>query len=160
MIAALFAVDDNGGMGNNGCMPWPHNPDDMKWFKTTTQGHVVVMGRKSWESSDMPKPLPKRHNVVFTNNFIDRPDIEQIKGDVCEGLKYLEKQYPEQTIFVIGGPNLLMQAAPVIKRAYITRITGEYFCDTTLDLNKFLDEFTLVNTLDLKSCIVEEYEAI
>ena len=160
MITALFAVDDKGGMGANGDMPWPTNKDDMKWFKNTTEGHVVVMGKRSWNSPDMPKPLPKRHNVVVTNEFLERNDIEQIKGNVAEGLKYVEEQYNDKTIFVIGGANLLMQAKPVIKKALITRIPGEYICDTILDMKEFLEGFTLINTIDLGSCKVEEYEAI
>lgn len=160
MITALFAVDNKGGMGVNGNMPWPSNKDDMKWFKTTTEGHVVVMGKRSWHSPDMPKPLPKRHNIIVTNEFIERNDIEQIRGDVAEGLKYVEEQYADKTIFVIGGANLLKQAKPVIKKAFITRIPGEYICDTVLDMTEFLEGFTLVNTIDLGSCTVEEYEAI
>lgn len=160
MIAALFAVDEKGGMGVNGNMPWPANKEDLRWFKTTTEGHVVVMGKRSWHSPDMPKPLPKRHNVIVTNEFMDRSDIEQIRGDVCEGLKYVEEQYKDLTVFVIGGANLLDQARPVIQKAFITRIPGEYICDTILDMNKFLEGFTLVNTVDLGTCKVEEYERI
>lgn len=160
MIAALFAVDENGGMGNDGDLPWPMNKDDMRWFKGTTEGQVVVMGRRSWESPDMPKPLPKRHNVVFTNNFMERTDIQQISGDVCEGLKLVESEHLGKEVFVIGGANLLMQAKPVLDSAYITRIPGEYFCDTTIDLDAFLEGFRLVNTLNLGSCVVEEYEAV
>ena len=147
-------------MGVNGNMPWPANKEDLRWFKTTTEGHVVVMGKRSWHSPDMPKPLPKRHNVIVTNEFMDRSDIEQIRGDVCEGLKYVEEQYKDLTVFVIGGANLLDQARPVIQKAFITRIPGEYICDTILDMNKFLEGFTLVNTVDLGTCKVEEYERI
>ena len=160
MIAALFAVDDNGGMGNDGGLPWPMNKDDMKWFKGTTEGQVVAMGRRSWDSHDMPKPLPKRHNVLFTSKFLERTDIQQISGDVCEGLKLVESEQIGKDVFVIGGANLLMQAKPVLDSAYITRIPGEYFCDTTIDLDAFLEGFRLVNTLNLGSCIVEEYEAV
>lgn len=160
MIAALFAVDQKGGMGNDGGMPWPQNKEDMMWFKQTTQGQIVVMGRKTWESSDMPKPLPGRTNVVLTRNFLDRSDIIQANGDVCESLDYLKKQNPKKDIFVIGGENLLVQAKPIIERAYITKISGEYICDTVIDLDNFLQGFKLVNVKDLGTCKVEEYERI
>jgi dihydrofolate reductase len=161
MIIALFAVDERGGMGNQGNIPWPTVKEDMKWFKETTQGQVVVMGKKSWLSPDMPKPLPKRHNVVFTNQFMnEHPDIDQIGGDVCEGLKRVEALYPDNDIFVIGGANLLMQARPVIDRAFITRIPGEYICDTVLNLKEFLEEFAHTNSLELGTCTVELYERI
>lgn len=160
MIIALFAVDERGGLGNNGGMPWPSNKEDMRWFKSTTEGQVVVMGKRSWHSPDMPKPLPKRHNIVVTNEFLDRNDIEQIKGDVVEGLKYAEQQYQNLNIFVIGGANLLMQAKPAINKAFVTRIPGEYICDTVLNMNQFLEGMKLVNIIDLGTCKVEEYETI
>lgn len=160
MINALFAVDNLGGMGNNGDMPWPFNKEDMLWFKKATEGHVVVMGKKSWNSPDMPKPLPKRTNVVFTNEFIDRNDIIQIKGDVCEGLLLIENSHPDQEIFVIGGANLLEQAKPVLDRAYITRIPGTYETDVKLQLDTFLDGFILVKTIQYETCKVETYETI
>lgn len=160
MIIALFAVDQKGGMGNQGNIPWPTVKEDMKWFKETTQEQVVVMGKKSWHSPDMPKPLPKRHNVVFTNDFMDREDIVQMSGDICEGLRKTEELFPDNDIFVIGGANILKQAKPAIKKAFITRIPGEYICDTVLDMDDFLIGFTLVNSLDLGTCVVEMYERI
>lgn len=162
MICALFAVDDNGGMGANGELPWPHNRDDMMWFKETTEGQVVVMGRKTWESSGMPKPLPKRHNVIVTHNFLLREDVVQIRGNVIQGLRYIEHKFKDEDVdlFVIGGPDLLMQAIPVISKVFLTRIPGEYFCDTLIDIDKFLETFELVDQNDLGSCKVEVYEAI
>lgn len=160
MIIALFAVDQLGGMGFNGSMPWPRNREDMKWFKSVTEEQVVVMGKKTWESSDMPVPLPKRLNVLITNNFVDREDIIQIRGDIPESLLEIQRKYPDNDIFVIGGPNILMQAIPVLEYAYITRISGEYMNDVSIDMNKFLENFKLTNTKNLETCKVEEYEAI
>ncbi len=160
MIVALFAVDQLGGMGFSGSMPWPRNREDMKWFKSVTEEQVVVMGKKTWESSDMPIPLPKRLNVLITNNFLDREDIIQIRGDIPTSLVELQSKYPDNDIFVIGGPNILMQAIPVIEYAFITRIPGEYMNDVSIDLDKFLEHFKLCSTQDLETCKVEEYEAI
>lgn len=157
MIAALIAIDDAGGMGFNSSMPWPHNKDDMQWFKKTTQNQIVVMGRRTWDSPDMPSPLPGRHNVLFTNTFIERNDIDQIRGDVCEALKTVQNNNKTQNIFVIGGLNLLMQSKPVLEKIFITRIPGEYLSDTTIDINEFLLGFSLVNKINLGSCTVEEY---
>lgn len=158
MIIALFATDQNGGMGKDNALPWPFNKEDLKWFKDTTEGQVVVMGRRTWDSEDMPKPLPKRKNVVFTNEFFDF-EVEQISGNVCDGLIYLDQKYNED-IFVIGGANLLLQAAPVIRKAFITKIPGTYNCDTSINLDQFLSGLTLISTKDLGTCTVEEYEAI
>lgn len=159
MISALFAVDDAGGMGWKGNMPWPHNKDDMAWFKRTTQNQIVVMGKNTWNSPDMPTPLPGRINVVFTNNFFNVDEVEQIRGDVCEALSALKAHNKKTEIFVIGGANLLMQSKPVLERIFITRIPGEYLSDVSIDLNNFLDGFTLTNKTNLGTCVVEEYHA-
>jgi dihydrofolate reductase len=160
MIIALFAVDENSGMGNQGNIPWPTVKEDMEWFRETTEDQVVVMGKKSWHSPDMPKPLPNRRNVVITNNFMDDDDIVQLSGDVCTALEHIEGMYPDNDVFVIGGADILKQAQPVIECALITKIPGEYLCDTRIDLKEFLTDFILVNTLDLKTCVVEMYERI
>ena len=157
MITALFAVDDVGGMGFKGQLSWPHNKDDMTWFKTQTQNQIVVMGRRTWDSPDMPKPLPGRLNVVFTNNFFDADDVEQVRGDVCEALRALKRHQKKKKIFVIGGPNLLLQSKPVLEKVFVTRIKGEFINDKYINIDEFLEGMTLVNTINLGSCIVAEY---
>lgn len=157
MIAALFAVDEVGGMGFKGQLSWPHNKEDMTWFKTQTQGQIVVMGRRTWDSPDMPKPLPGRFNVIFTNNFFDIDEVEQVRGDVCEALKALKTHHKKKKIFVIGGPNLLLQSKPVLEKVFVTRIKGEFIHDTYINIDDFLDGMTLVNKINLGSCTVEEY---
>lgn len=157
MITALFAVDAKGGMGFQGSMPWPLIKEDMQWFKSTTQNQIVVMGRKTWESPDMPSPLPGRRNVVFTNQFMDRDDIVQVNGDVCEGLKFLKDDLIDKEIYVIGGASLLQQSLPVLDKILVTKIPGEYQCDTFIDLDGFTKEFKLKCVHDLGTCKIEEY---
>jgi dihydrofolate reductase len=160
MIIALFAIDEKGGMGFDGSMPWPRNKEDMQWFKSLTEHQLVVMGKKTWECTDMPVPLPNRLNVLVTNNFIDREDILQLRGDVCDGLLSIQETYPDLDIFVIGGPNLLMQTIPILQKIFITRIPGEYHCDTAIDIDKFLVGFQMVDLKKLETCEINEYEAI
>ena len=157
MIIALFAVDQLGGMGFDGRMPWPRNKEDMKWFKETTEHQIVVMGKKTWNSSDMPTPLPNRVNVLVTNNFINRNDIVQLKGDIPTGLVELQETYPEDDIFVVGGPDILMQSVPVLDCAYITEIPGEYICDVSINLTEFLKDFRLTEKLQLETCTIKKY---
>ena len=71
MINAIFAIDEDGGMGLDGSMPWPTNRSDLDWFKVHTLGHIVVMGRGTWDAKDMPKPLPRRTNWVITSGTIE-----------------------------------------------------------------------------------------
>jgi dihydrofolate reductase len=160
MIIALFAVDQRGGMGFDGRMPWPRNKEDMRWFKKMTDEQLVVMGRKTWDSSDMPTPLPNRLNILITNKFIDRDDIIQIRGDIPTGLLEMQEKYPNDNIFVIGGPDILTQSIPVLEYVFITRIPGEYISDVSIDLTKFLETFKLIETKKLETCEIEKYEAI
>lgn len=139
MINALFAVDHYGGMGFNGTMPWPHNKQDLANFKELTMGHIVVIGRTSWEDKNFPKPLPGRLTYVVTNQPFARPaDTFSIKGDLKEELLKLEKQYPNKTIWVVGGPNVLEQCEGVLDRLYLTHYKGSYKIDTKLNLKSFL----------------------
>ena len=160
MIGAVFAVDEQGGIGRNGTIPWPYNKEDMQWFKHATTNSVVVMGRRSWESPDMIKPLPGRINVVVTNKFLDRDDVEQFSGDVCEGIIRLQEKYTKKNLFVIGGADILLQAKSVLECIYITRIPGEYMCDTHVNLNELLIGFVMTNSQEYGTCMVELYERI
>lgn len=158
MIIGLFAIDDCNGIGMDGRLPWPHNKDDMAWFRSTTDQQVVVMGKNTWNSCDMPKPLPGRTNILVTNNFIENPYIEQVRGDIPEALRIIQETYKDKNIFVIGGENILRQARPVLENLYITRIPGEYQSDVKIDLNSFLEIFSQLETINLGSCIVEKYK--
>ena len=161
MIIALFAVDELGGVGNNGGMPWPPNKEDFKWFRETTLNQVVVMGKTTWNSPDMPKPLPKRFNVVFSNSPAEVEGAHIVfSGDVPKTLQFIDRDYEYDNVFVIGGVNILLQAKPALQKLYITRIPGTYEADTQIDLDSFLNGFILTNTNDLGTCKVEEYEAI
>lgn len=162
MIIALFAVDENGGIGNNNSLPWPYNKEDLQWFKSLTVNQMVVMGRKTWDSVGMPKPLPNRQNVVITNRPIDRNDILQYNGEIITILYDLAELVKDdgRDIFVIGGADIIEQSLPMIEKIYLTRIPGTYECDTTIDIDNFLKHFTLVGTRDIGTCKVEEYETI
>ena len=139
MINALFAVDQYGGMGFNGTLPWPHNPTDMANFKNLTNGHVVVMGRKSWEDPKMPKPLAGRTVYVATHRPVFH--AARIEGDLNEEILKLEKQHPDQIIWVVGGPQILEQCSGIFDRIYLTHIKGSYKIDTKINLKSYLSSW-------------------
>ena len=85
MIKAIFAVDQYGGMGYNGGLPWPHNKADLEHFKKLTFGHVLVMGRRSWADPKLPKPLEGRTVYVASQKPVDY--AYNIKGDLIEDRK-------------------------------------------------------------------------
>ena len=137
MIRAILACDDKGGVSKDGTLPWPHNSKDLKWFKENTAGHVVVMGSTTWEDPHMPRPLPKRTNVLVTSRPTDYNGANRyISGNLLKEIKELEKNYPSLITWVIGGPNIVEQSLGIIDEFYLSRIPGDYDCDTHLPMKK------------------------
>ena len=145
MIKAILACDDLGGIALNGEMPWPKNTKDLQWFKQNTDEGVVVMGSSTWNSKGMPKPLPNRTNVVATNQNPDDFDCDGIlKGDLKLAVLRMGDMTTEGTdIWIIGGANIIEQTLPIIEEFYISRIPGDYKCDTHLPLDKIEQQFEL-----------------
>lgn len=139
MIHAIFAVDRFGGMGFNGSLPWPHNSEDLAHFKSLTLGHVVVMGRKTWDDPKLPKPLPGRTVYVATTQpLLAKFNATPVQGDIKEQLLQLEAKHPNKIIWVIGGADLLKQCDGVIDKMYITHHKYSYKADSRMDLKTVL----------------------
>jgi dihydrofolate reductase len=145
MINAIFAVDCWGGMGHNGSLPWPHHKEDLQYFKEKTNGHIVIMGRNTWDDPKMPKPLPNRITYVVTNRPIIGYNVKCIAGDLKEKIVSLQKQYAQKTIWVIGGPKILMDLRNIFDEAYITHFKAQYRTDVQIDLKKFLQLFRITS---------------
>jgi len=146
MIKAILACDIKGGIGRAGTLPWPHNKKDLAHFKKMTHGCTVVMGRGTWESEGMPKPLPGRHNVVVTSD----PDYVAEGADVINDnvVEYLTNLSKSNTVFVIGGGVLVNQLLDHIQIFYLTRITGDYDCDTFIDLDAMTTQFVRIASVE------------
>ena len=156
MINALFAVDYYGGMGFNGSLPWPHNAEDLAHFQKLTNGHVVVMGSRSWNDPKMPKPLKGRTVYVASSKPVTYAG--QINGNIVEEVLELEKQHANQTIWVVGGPKLIEACTNILDYAYLTHFKGSFKIDTKMELKSFLTGFTPVRaevSQDLKSTFVK-----
>lgn len=144
MIRAILACDDEGGVSQGGTLPWPNNSTDLRWFKDNTAGHIVVMGSTTWEDPHMPRPLPKRTNILVTSRKYDYPGADgYINGDLNLELKDLEASNPGLIIWVIGGPNIIKQTLETIDEFYLSRIPGQYECDTFLPLRDIEEKFNL-----------------
>ena len=144
MIKAILACDDYGGVSKNGTLPWPHNSRDLQWFKDNTAGHIVIMGSTTWEDPHMPRPLPKRINVLATSRPAEFPGADHyISGDLNKSVKLIEEEYPSLITWIIGGPKIIEQTLDIIDEFYLSRIPGEYACDTFLPLHKIKEMFTL-----------------
>ena len=156
MIRAILACDDNWGIGKDGGLPWPHNPADLKWFKQCTDGGVVVMGRKTWESLPR-KPLPNRENVVITR----RDDIEaDVVVDMDSALKILPQMNFTNDVWIIGGAQIVESLLPYIDEIWISRISGVYDCDTLLSEEKIIDMFTFDSRSIEENITIEKWVKI
>lgn len=138
MIKSIFAVDHWGGMGLNGSLPW-HHREDLEYFKSQTEGHIVIMGRRTWDDPKMPKPLPGRTTYVVTNRPLGNyKSVKTIKGDVLTSIRTIAKNNPKKTIWIVGGSKLLLETKDLVDEAHITHFKGQYRTDIKLDLRKYL----------------------
>lgn len=124
----IVAVDKNWaiGLGNKLLVSIPQ---DMKFFRETTKGKVVAMGRKTLESFPGGQPLKNRVNVVMTTDKSYDTNGIVLVHSLDEMLDELKK-YPSEDIYVIGGETIYRQLLPYCDRAYITRIDHAYDADT------------------------------
>lgn len=123
MISLIAAMDKNRLIGAGGKIPW-HLPLDFAYFKETTMGKPIIMGRTTFES--IGRPLPGRKNIVLTRGEFAHEGVEVAHsfGEACE------KAEEREEVFVIGGAQVYAQALPFADRLYITFVEGEFSGDT------------------------------
>lgn len=151
MIRAIIAADINNGIGKNGTLPWPHNSADLKWFKQCTNNSVVVMGRGTWEDPKMPKPLPNRYNVVVSNSYIPEGPNLIIRRE--DNIKDILNSFVDD-VWIIGGAKLINSTKQLCSEIWVSRIKGDYNCDTFINLSGF----TLKNNNLHDGLIIERYK--
>jgi len=144
MIRAILACDENYGIGQNGDLPWPHNPADLKWFKECTVGGVVAMGKRTWDSLPT-KPLPNRNNVVITSSEMDRQGPYHFLT-FDQAPSHLKSMAKLQDVWVIGGAQLVHGLYPIIEEFWLSRIQGTYDCDTFLPVDIIEGSYSLYSS--------------
>ena len=125
MVSIIVAIAQNGTIGDKNSLLW-HIKEDMRFFRTTTSGHAVVMGRKTFESLGS-KPLPKRKNIVITR--ADRSFEGAFTAHSLE--EAIAMAEGDEEIFIIGGAQIYAEALSVADRMYITRVGRDYEGDTS-----------------------------
>lgn len=132
----IVCVDANWGIGYKNEL-LVRIPSDQKFFRETTTGKVVVMGRKTLDSFPQGKPLKNRTNIVITTNKeLEKRDEEIYVNSVEECLELL-KNYNEDDIYIIGGASIYKQFLPYCSKALVTRVDREFSADTYFpDLDK------------------------
>lgn len=126
----IAAADERWGIGKEGGL-LANLPGDMKYFRETTKGKTVVMGRKTLESFPGGRPLKNRTNLVLSRNKDYAPEGVTVYHTPEEAIDALKKMDPEE-VFVIGGGTIYRQLLPWCNKAYITHIYASFEADTTL----------------------------
>ncbi len=145
MISIIAAMDRNQLIGKENRIPWRIH-EDLAYFRKVTMGHVVVMGRKTYES--LNQPLDGRTNVILTHRQDYRADGCIIMHSVEEVLV----KFPNEEVFIIGGAEVFKLFLPYAEKLYLTQIDNTYQGDTwfpEFDKSKWqLDSFENHTTSD------------
>ena len=135
---AIAAMASNRIIGKDGALPW-HLPEDLKFFRKTTTGHVILMGRKTWES--LGRPLPNRRNLILSRTLPDQPGAE-----VLRSLDDLDALVLTGQIYIIGGAAIYQLLLPRTDEILLTVLTDPADGDTFFPA--FEQDFQLAGVLD------------
>lgn len=123
MLSAIVATDLNSAIGNNNQLLC-HLPADLKFFKNTTMGAPILMGRKTYES--IGRVLPGRKNIIISR----RSDYKVEGAEIYHSIESAITSCKEEKVFVIGGAEIYKQAFPHLKEIYRTLIKSRFQADT------------------------------
>ncbi|WP_159885100.1 dihydrofolate reductase [Paenibacillus puerhi] len=128
-ISFILAMDEARGIGYQNKLPW-HLPADLQFFKRTTMGGTILMGRKTYDS--IGKPLPGRTNVVLTRDEHFRAEGCQVIRSVTEAVERYGRggEKAGEELFVIGGAEVFRLLMPYADRLYVTEIRHTFAADT------------------------------
>ena len=121
-LTLIVATERHNGIGINNNLPW-RLPEDLAFFKRTTTGHPILMGRKTFES--IGRPLPNRRNIVITRN----PDWQHEGVETAGSLQQAADLAGDGEVFVIGGAQIYADALPLASRLIVTEIDADFACD-------------------------------
>lgn len=133
-------MSQNRVIGAGGKIPW-HLPEDFKWFKQTTTGHVLVMGRKTYES--IGRPLPNRTTIVLSRSSQPIPGVEIVPG--LGELQTRITAFAGKEIFICGGAQIYELALPLCSDLYLTLVKRQVEGDTYFP--EFEDKFVLAGEM-------------
>ncbi|MFK7933124.1 MAG: dihydrofolate reductase [Saprospiraceae bacterium] len=146
IISTIVAVAQNNVIGRDNDIPW-YLPADLKYFKKTTLGHHIIMGRKCFQS--IGRPLPKRTNVIVTRNPFFVVSNALVVNSIEEGIE-IARQNGEEEVFIIGGGQIYDLSQSLWDRIYLTEV------DLQVDGDIF---FPTIDSADWKEVSCEAHEA-
>lgn len=124
IVSQIAAIGNNYELGKSNALLW-NLPNEMKYFRETTKGHAVIMGRKTLES--IGRALPNRRNIVITRDTNFAFEGVEVVHSVDEALALFE--HSNEEVFIIGGAQIYAEALPMTDRLYLTRIKGAFNAD-------------------------------
>lgn len=154
-MKAILAADKNWGIGYNNHL-LVSIPSDMKFFRQTTTGKVVVMGRKTLESFPNGMPLKNRTNIVLTGNQnyqVKDAIVVHSEDELMEELK----KYETDDIYVIGGESVYRMMLPYCDTAYVTKIDRAFQADTFFPNLDEMDEWEMTEESEEQTCFDLEF---
>ncbi len=153
-LSIIVAVDEEGGFGKNGEIPWKI-PEDLKHFKEVTTDGVCIMGRKTYEDMlkmvkarkkkdvELDDILPNRKSFVVTSDTDYEPEGATAVTSICKAIEELDES-DKREIFVIGGLRMFIEALSWTTKIYMTIVKNKSFeCDRFFPI-KVLEQFTIV----------------
>ncbi|RUA05248.1 MAG: type 3 dihydrofolate reductase [Gammaproteobacteria bacterium] len=147
-LSIIVAMDDNQLIGKNNALPW-HLPADLAYFKKTTTGKTVLMGRKTHESIGFP--LPNRRNVIITRNPNYQANNCEVVNSIEDALVLAKN---DDELMIMGGASFYQQTLPFVDRLYITQIEGTFDGDAhfpPFNRDDFEEVFRESHTADEKN---------
>jgi dihydrofolate reductase len=153
MIIGIAAVARKGAIGKGGKLPW-HYSADMRFFRETTTGHAVVMGRKTWLT--IGKPLKNRLNIVLSRDAnIEPQESLVVFSDIESALSFSRSLSTD--LFVIGGAQIYEAFLPHIEKWIITEVPLTVSGADAFMPKGYLDGFKVVDSKELGDGLVVKF---
>lgn len=161
MISIIVAIANNGVIGANNTLPW-RLPADLRYFRDTTMGHTIVIGRRNFQ--DIGRALPGRRNIVLTRDKDFSAENCEIAHSIDEVMAMIDD---DDETFIIGGAEVYRSFLPLSKKLYITHIDADVNGDVLFpdyDSSEWQLESEKVqqaddrNTLPFRFCVYKRRE--
>ncbi|MBT8145271.1 MAG: dihydrofolate reductase [Gammaproteobacteria bacterium] len=168
-LSLICAMDENMVIGRNNSLPW-HLPEDLKYFKRTTMGKCIIMGRKTYES--IGRPLPGRTNIIVTRSRdyeVENARVVDCLTDAIELAETIAFIDGSDEAFVIGGAELYKHALPFVDRMHLTMVHAEVEGDTFFpdfdveeweEVDKAHFDADEANPYDYSICVFERRDSV
>lgn len=150
MIAIVVAMAKNNAIGKDNQLLW-HITEDMKFFKSLTQGGTIIMGRKTYES--IGRPLPNRRNIVVSRSCSLLDSRVEVFHSIEEAIAAASS---DEKVFIIGGGEVYRQSLCFADMLYITHVDYQYEADTFFPSVNY-DEWGVVDRVDYQHGVVFEH---